>query len=110
MIPPPLRSTLFPYTTLFRSDSDWIERNMSILQKMGIGIESFGPNSFKIDRLPRFLDVSDPTQFMGKVIDDLKSVTNNSSVMGLGEEMSGQTVLRGGVEANGRVRWIEDEK
>jgi len=54
-------------------DADWIERNMSILQKMGIGIEGFGPNTFKIDSLPAFLDSPDPVQFMQRVIDDLKS-------------------------------------
>ncbi|MFZ0916299.1 MAG: DNA mismatch repair endonuclease MutL, partial [Candidatus Udaeobacter sp.] len=36
-------------------DADWIERNLSILQKMGIGIESFGPDTFKIDSVPSFL-------------------------------------------------------
>jgi len=30
------------------------------LQKMGIGIEPFGQNAFKIDSLPTFLDVADP--------------------------------------------------
>ncbi|PYL59625.1 MAG: DNA mismatch repair protein MutL, partial [Verrucomicrobia bacterium] len=58
-------------------DADWIERNLSILQRMGIGIESFGPGTFKIDSLPSFLDVSDPAQFMRKVIDDLKSAGNS---------------------------------
>ncbi len=91
-------------------DSDWIERNMSILQKMGIGIESFGPNSFKIDSLPSFLNVSDPTQFMRKVIDDLKSVTNNSSAMRLGEEMIAKTVCRHAVKANDPLRYLEVEK
>ncbi len=56
-------------------DADWVERNMSILQKMGIGIESFGPNTFKIDSLPTFVNVPDPEQFMRKVIDDLKSAS-----------------------------------
>jgi len=37
---------------------------------MGIGIESFGPNTFKIDSLPGFLNVTDGAQFMRKVIDD----------------------------------------
>src|SRR5437667_5723139 len=68
-------------------DADWVERNMSILQKMGIGIESFGPNTFKVDSLPIFLNASDPAQFMRKVIDDLKSVSSSSSEMRLGEEM-----------------------
>src|SRR2546423_8183637 len=41
-------------------DAEWVERNAATLQKMGIGIEPFGQNAFKIDSLPTFLDVSDP--------------------------------------------------
>jgi DNA mismatch repair protein MutL len=78
----PAQRLLLPHTfDLPPRDADWIEHNMSILQKMGIGIESFGPSTFKIDSLPSFLNVSDPTQFMRKVIDDLKSVGNSSSAM-----------------------------
>jgi DNA mismatch repair protein MutL len=77
---------------------------------MGIGIESFGPNSFKIESLPSFLNVSDPTQFMRKVIDDLKSVTNNSSAMRLGEEMIAKTVCRHAVKANDPLQYLEVEK
>jgi DNA mismatch repair protein MutL len=107
----PAQKLLLPQTfDLSPRDSDWIERNMSILQKMGIGIESFGPNSFKIDSLPSFLNVSDPTHFMRKVIDDLKSVTSNSSAMRLGEEMIAKTVCRHAVKANDPLRYLEVEK
>ena len=60
-------------------DAEWVERNLSILQKMGIGIEGFGPNTFKIDSLPAFLQTSDPFSFMQRVIDDLRSASNSSS-------------------------------
>ena len=91
-------------------DADWIERNMSILQKMGIGIESFGPNTFKIDSLPGFLDVSDAAQFMRKVIDDLKSAGLSSSPLRLGEEMIAKSVCRHAVKANDHLRYLEVEK
>jgi DNA mismatch repair protein MutL len=91
-------------------DADWIERNMSILQKMGIGIESFGPNTFKIDSVPGFLNVADPTQFIRKVIDDLKSASNHSSPLRLGEEMIAKTVCRHAVKANDPLRYLEVEK
>ena len=91
-------------------DADWIEQNLSVLQKMGIGIESFGPDTFKIDSLPSFLDVSDATQFMRKVIDDLKSASNNASAMRLGEEMIAKTVCRHAVKANDPLRYPEVEK
>ncbi len=107
----PAQRLLLPQTIdLPPRDADWIDRNMSILQKMGIGIESFGPNTFKIDSLPSFLNVSDPTQFMRKVIDDLKSVSNSSSAMRLGEEMIAKTVCRHAVKANDPLRYLEVEK
>jgi len=91
-------------------DADWIEQNMSILQKMGIGIESFGPNTFKIDSLPGFLNVTDGAQFMRKVIDDLKSATDRSSPMRLGEDMIATSVCRHAVKANDPLRYLEVEK
>jgi DNA mismatch repair protein MutL len=91
-------------------DADWIEQNMPILQKMGIGIESFGPNTFKIDSLPGFLNVTDGAQFMRKVIDDLKSTTDRSSALRLGEDMIATTVCRHAVKANDPLRYLEVEK
>lgn len=91
-------------------DADWIEQNMDVLQKMGIGIEAFGPNTFKIDSLPGFLTVTDGAQFMRKVIDDLKSTTDRSSPLRLGEDMIAKTVCRHAVKANDPLRYLEVEK
>jgi len=91
-------------------DADWIEQNMPVLQKMGIGIESFGPNTFKIDSLPGFLNVTDGAQFMRKVIDDLKSASDRSSPLRLGEDMIASTVCRHAVKANDPLRYLEVEK
>ena len=56
----PAQKLLLPQTfELPPRDAEWIERNLSVLQKMGIGIERFGPDTFKIDSLPSFLDVPD---------------------------------------------------
>jgi DNA mismatch repair protein MutL len=107
----PTQKLLLPQTfDVPPRDADWIERNISVLQKMGIGIESFGPGTFKIDSLPAFLNVSDPSQFMRKVIDDLKSAGNNTSPMRLGEEMIAKTVCRHAVKANDPLRYPEIEK
>lgn len=107
----PTQKLLLPQTfDVPPRDADWIERNISILQKMGIGIESFGPGTFKIDSLPGFLNASDPAQFMRKVIDDLKSAGNSTSPMRLGEEMIAKTVCRHAVKANDPLRYPEIEK
>ena len=107
----PTQKLLLPQTfDVPPRDADWIEQNLSVLQRMGIGIESFGPGTFKIDSLPSFLDVSDAAQFMRKVIDDLKSASNNASAMRLGEEMIAKTVCRHAVKANDPLRYPEMEK
>ena len=107
----PAQKLLLPQTfDVPPRDADWIERNVSILQRMGIGIESFGPGTFKIDSVPSFLNVSDPAQFMRKVIDDLKGVANSTSAMRLGEEMIAKSVCRHAVKANDPLRYPEVEK
>jgi len=107
----PSQKLLIPQTfDLPPRDAEWVERNMSILQKMGIGIEAFGPNTFKIDSLPSFLTTSDPVSFMQRVIDDLKSASNSSSALRLGEDMIATTVCRHAVKANDPLRFPEVEK
>jgi DNA mismatch repair protein MutL len=91
-------------------DAEWVERNAATLQKMGIGIEAFGQNAFKIDSLPAFLDVSDPVTFMRKVIDGLKSTSDGSSPLRLGEDMIAKTVCRHAVKANDPLGYLEVEK
>jgi DNA mismatch repair protein MutL len=91
-------------------DAEWVERNAATLQKMGIGIEPFGQNAFKIDSLPTFLNVSDPVSFMRKVIDGLKSASNGSSPLRLGEDMIAKTVCRHAVKANDPLGNLEVEK
>jgi DNA mismatch repair protein MutL len=91
-------------------DAEWVERNAATLQKMGIGIEPFGQNAFKIDSLPTFLDVSDPVSFLRKVIDGLKSASNGSSPLRLGEDMIAKTVCRQAVKANDLLGYLEVEK
>jgi DNA mismatch repair protein MutL len=107
----PTQKLLLPQTfNVPPRDADWIERNLSVLQRMGIGIESFGPNTFKIDSVPSFLNVSDTAQFMRKVIDDLNSAGNSASAMRLGEEMIAKSVCRHAVKANDPLRYPEIEK
>ncbi len=107
----PSQKLLIPQTfDLPPRDAEWVERNLSILQKMGVGIESFGPTTFKIDSLPAFLKASDPIQFMQQVIDDLKTASNSSSALRLGEEMIATTVCRHAVKANDPLRFPEVEQ
>jgi DNA mismatch repair protein MutL len=91
-------------------DAEWVERNVATLQKMGIGIESFGANSFRVDTLPAFLEVADAAAFLRRVIDELKTTSRSSSPLRLGEDMIAKTVCRHAVKANDPLRYPEIEK
>jgi DNA mismatch repair protein MutL len=107
----PSQRLLIPQTfDLPPRDAEWIERNLAVLQKMGIGIEGFGPNTFKIDSIPGFLKATDAVPFMQSVIDELKSASNSSSPLRLGEDMIAKTVCRHAVKANDPLRYLELEK
>jgi DNA mismatch repair protein MutL len=107
----PSQKLLLPQTfDLPPRDAEWVERNIVTLQRMGIGIEGFGPNTFKIDSLPVFVTAADGVQFMQSVIDELKSVSHSSSPLRLGEDMIAKTVCRHAVKANDLLQHPELEK
>ena len=107
----PSQRLLLPQTfELPPRDAEWVERNLATLQKMGIGIEPFGSQTFKIDSVPTFFHAPDPLRFMHDVIDELRSASNNSSALRLGEDMIAKTVCRHAVKANDVLRFPEVEK
>ena len=107
----PSQKLLLPQTfDLPPRDAEWVARNQAVLQKMGIGIEEFGRNTFRIDSLPNFVQASDGVQFLHDVIDELKSAGNTSSPLRLGEDMIARTVCRHAVKANDPLRYLELEK
>ncbi len=107
----PSQRLLLPQTfDLPPRDAEWVERNIDVLQKMGIGIEGFGPNTFKIDSLPAFVTAPDAISFMQAVIDELKSSSNSTSPLRLGEDMIAKTVCRHAVKANDPLQHPELEK
>jgi len=91
-------------------DAEWVESNVATLQKMGIGIESFGANSFRVDTLPAFLEIADASAFLRDVIDELKTTARSTSPLRLGEDMIARTVCRHAVKANDPLRYPEIEK
>ncbi|MDQ3314586.1 MAG: DNA mismatch repair endonuclease MutL [Verrucomicrobiota bacterium] len=107
----PSQRLLLPQTfDLPPRDAEWVERNLRTLQKMGIGIEPFGAQTFRIDSLPTFLETSDAGAFLREVIDGLRTVSNSSSALRLGEDMIAKTVCRHAVKANDPLRYAEVEK
>lgn len=101
----PSQTLLLPITLqLGPRDSDWLTRNMELLEKAGIGIELFGAGTFKIDALPTFLKTEDPAQLLHDIIDELKDTNSSSARLRLGEEMIAKTVCRHAVKANDTLR------
>lgn len=107
----PSQRLLLPQViSLAPRDAEWIERNLATLQKMGLGVEEFGRHTFKLESLPPFLSGADPSRLLQEVIDNLKSASNSTSPLRLGEEMIAKTVCRHAVKANDPLRQEELEK
>jgi DNA mismatch repair protein MutL len=101
----PAQRLLMPVTMqLAPRDSDWVAQNLDTLQKMGIGIDSFGPGTWKIDALPQFLKGSDPAPLFREIIDELRQTNATSSRMRLGEDVIATTVCHHAVKARDVLR------
>jgi DNA mismatch repair protein MutL len=88
-------------------DEDWLRGNLKSLHRMGIGIEEFGPGTFKIDSLPPFLNRDEPMELIKRIIDDLRTVSSSTSSLRLGEDVIAKTVCRHAVKANDTLRGRE---
>ena len=107
---PSQRLLLPQVVSLAPRDAEWIERNLATLQKMGLGVEEFGRHTFKLESLPPFLSGADPARLLPDVIESLKSASQSTSPLRLGEEMIAKTVCRHAVKANDYLRQAEVEK
>jgi len=81
-------------------DFDLIEKNIEVLNKLGLAAEPFGGSTLKIDSLPTFLKSDDPEAFLQEVIDEIRASSNRMSKLRLGEDMIATTVCRHAVKAN----------
>ena len=91
-------------------DAEWLLRNLADLQRLGLGLEPFGPGTFKLESLPPFLPIDRPQQLIREVIEELKASGSDTPRLRLGEEMIAKTVCRHAVKANDRLRGPEIEK
>jgi len=101
----PCQRLLMPVTIeLGARDSDWVAQNIETLQKMGIGMEAFGAGTWKLDSLPQFVRANDPQALLREVIDELRTVSSQTSKLRLGEDVIAKTVCRAAVKANDILR------
>lgn len=91
-------------------DFDLIEKNLDVMNKLGLSAEPFGGSTLKIDALPTFLKSDDPERFLQEVIDEIRASSEKMSKLRLGEDMIASTVCRQAVKANDQLHDAELQK
>ena len=81
-------------------DADLLRQNLPALNRLGIEIEPFGPNIFKVETLPAFLKTDDPAAWLDQVIEELSSLSAKSSSLRLSEDAIATTACRASVKSN----------
>jgi DNA mismatch repair protein MutL len=81
-------------------DADLLRQNLASLNRLGIEIEPFGPNIFKVETLPAFLKTDDPAAWLDQVIEELSSLSTKSSTLRLSEDAIATTACRASVKSN----------
>jgi DNA mismatch repair protein MutL len=106
----PSQRLLMPLTLqVTPRDADVLRRNLDTLARLGIEVEPFGPNIFKVEALPTFLKTDDPATWMDEVIEELQTLTPRGSNLRLGEDMIATTVCRHSIKANDKLSLPEIE-
>jgi DNA mismatch repair protein MutL len=88
-------------------DFDWLLLHVAALQKMGFLIEPFGEGTLKIDGIPQFFRADDPAGAVRQLVDELRSITQGTSRLRLGEDVIAKTVCRHAIKANDELRAAE---
>jgi len=106
----PTQRLLIPLTLqLSPKDADLIARNREALHRLGLELEPFGANTFKLETLPTFLKTDDPMEWLDQVIEELRGMSAGASSLRLGEDMIATTACRHAVKANDTLSMPELE-
>jgi len=106
----PSQRLLMPLTLqVSPRDADMLRRHQETLHRLGIEIEPFGPNIFKVEALPTFLKTDDPLSWLDQVIEELQTLSSKGSSLRLGEDMIATTACRHSIKANDKVSTPEIE-
>lgn len=106
----PTQRLLIPLTLqLSPKDADLISRNRDALHRLGLELEPFGANTFKLETLPTFLKTDDPMEWLDQVIEELRGMSAGASSLRLGEDMIATTACRHAVKANDTLSMPELE-
>jgi DNA mismatch repair protein MutL len=105
----PSQSLLDPVTVELDSGSArLLEEQLSVLERLGFDIEPFGPNAFKVRRMPAILAGSDPTAAVRSVIEDFEE-DETPLQNEIEAKIIGRVCKRAAVKA-GKVLSLEEQK
>jgi DNA mismatch repair protein MutL len=106
----PSQKLLLPETVeLSPRDSQFLREQLTVLSRLGVGLNEFGERTFLLDALPPFVKASDPGRFVLELVDELKSAGQNVNSLRLGEHVVAKTVCRHAVKANDPLAGAELE-
>jgi DNA mismatch repair protein MutL len=106
----PSQKLLLPETIeLSPRDANFLREQLSVLTKLGVGLNEFGERTFLLDALPPFVKVGDARKFVLDLVDELKAAGREMNLARLGEHTVAKTVCRHAVKANDPLAGAELE-
>ena len=97
----PSQRLLLPETIeLSPRDAQFLREHLSVLGRLGVGLNEFGERTFLLDALPPFVKVPDARRFVLELIDELVAAGREVNSFRLGEQTVTRTVCRHAVKAN----------
>jgi DNA mismatch repair protein MutL len=97
----PSQRLLLPETVeLSPRDAHFLQQQLPVLTRLGVGLSEFGERTFLLDALPPFVKASDPRRFVLELVDELRAAGQTVNTLRLGEHTVAKTVCRHAVKAN----------
>ncbi|HEY1664029.1 MAG TPA: DNA mismatch repair endonuclease MutL [Verrucomicrobiae bacterium] len=97
----PTQKLLLPETIeLSPRDAIFLRDQLTVLTKLGVGLNEFGERTFLLDALPPFVKAADSRRFVLDLVDELKAAGREVNLARLGEHTVAKTVCRHAVKAN----------
>jgi DNA mismatch repair protein MutL len=97
----PTQKLLLPETIeLSPRDANFLRDQLTVLTRLGVGLNEFGERTFLLDALPPFVKAADSRRFVLDLVDELKAAGREVNLARLGEHTVAKTVCRHAVKAN----------
>lgn len=104
----PSQKLLMPVTLEIEPrDAVFVQANLKVLHRLGIGISEFGDKTFLVDSLPPYFKLENVQQTFRKIVDELRQTGEQIHARRLGEDKIATTVCRHAVKAHDPLRGEE---